>query len=103
MFNTFCQAERAGLVAPGESRQLLRLLEQEVRLGYWPQLEFEWTEAARTACELAAEHSLTMPVRSLDLFHVPIAIEVAVDQFLSFDNEQNVLAEAAGLALVRLG
>jgi predicted nucleic acid-binding protein len=91
------------MIEVGESRQLIRLLEQEVRLGYWPHLEFDWTEAARTACELAAEHSLNMPVRSMDLFHVAIAIEVAADRFLSFDTEQNALAEAAGLALVRLG
>ncbi len=33
--NTFRQAERARLVSQGESRQLIRLLEQEVPLGYW--------------------------------------------------------------------
>ena len=38
----------------------------------------------------------------MDLFHVAIAIEVAVDRFLSFDDEQNALAEAVGLKLVRL-
>jgi len=96
VFNTFRQAERAGLVAPGESRRLLRVLEQEVRLGYWLHLEFNWTEAVRTAGELAAEHSLKMLVRGMDLFHVAIAIETAADAFLSFDDEQIALAEAAG-------
>ena len=86
----------------GESRQLIRLLEQEVRLGYWPHVEFDWTGAVRTASELAAEHSLQMVVRGMDLFHVSIAIEVAADAFLSFDDEQNALAEAAGLPLVRM-
>ena len=47
-------------IAPGESRQIIRLLEQEVRLGYWPHLEFDWTNAARTTSELAAEHSLSL-------------------------------------------
>ena len=99
VFNTFRQAERAGLIAGGESRQLIRLLEQEVRLGYWPHVEFDWTGAVRTASELAAEHSLQMVVRGMDLFHVSIAIEVAADAFLSFDDEQNALAKAAGLPL----
>ncbi len=103
VLNTFRQAERAGLVAPGDSRSLLRLLEQEVRLGYWPHLEFDWTDAVRTACELAAEHSLKMVMREMDLFHVAIAIETADDASLSFDDEQIALAEAAGLALIRLG
>lgn len=40
VFNTFRQTERAGLIQPGESRQLIRLLEQEIRLGYWPHAEF---------------------------------------------------------------
>ena len=33
VFNSFRKTERAGLIAQGESRQLIRLLEQEVRLG----------------------------------------------------------------------
>jgi predicted nucleic acid-binding protein len=102
VFNSFRQAERAGLIGRGESRQLIRLLEQEVRLGYWPHQEFDWTEAVRTAGELAAEHSLNMVVRGMDLFHVAIAIESAADTFLSFDDEQMALAEAAGLRLIRL-
>lgn len=92
----------AAPVAPHWPQQVIRLLEQEVRLGYWPHWEFDWTEAARTAGELAAEHSLKMVVRGMDLFHVAIAIETAADAFLSFDDEQIALAEAAGLALIRL-
>ncbi len=102
VFNSFRQAERGGLIAKGESRQLIRFLEQEIRLGYWMHIEFDWIDTVRTACELAAEHSLTMVVRGMDLFHVAIAIEVAADRFLSFDDEQNALAEAVGLKLVRL-
>jgi len=102
VFNCFRQAERAGLVKPGESRQLIRLLEQEVRLGYWPHVEFDWTDAARTACELGAEHSLRMVVRSMDLFHVAIAVEVAADLFLSFDLDQIALARSAGLTVADL-
>jgi len=103
VFNGFRQAERAGLLQRGESRRMIRLLEQEVRLGYWAHVEFDWTDAVRTACELGAEHALKLVVRAMDLFHVAVAIEVAADAFLSFDVDQNVLAEAAGLPLVLLG
>lgn len=103
VFNSFRQVERAGLIDTGESRQLIRLLEQEVRLGYWPHVEFAWIDAVRTACEIAAEHSLKLPIRSMDLFHVAIAIETGADRFLSFDGAQNTLAEAAGLTLLRMG
>lgn len=102
VFNSFCQAERAGLLGKGESRRVIRLLEQEIRIGYWPHVEFDWTDAVRTAGELRAEHSLKLSIRSMDLFHVAIAIEVGADALLSFDIEQIQLAEAAGLAVVNL-
>jgi len=103
VFNSFRQAERAGLVGHGEARQLIRSLEQEVRLGYWLHVEFDWTDAVRTACELSAEHSLGKIVRSMDLFHVAIAIETAADALLSFDRDQQNLAAAAGIPLLKLG
>jgi predicted nucleic acid-binding protein len=102
VFNGFCQAERAGLLRKGESRQIIRLLEQEIRIGYWPHVEFDWTDAVRTAGELRAEHSLKMHQRAMDLFHVAIAIEVGADALLSFDMDQIALAEASGLAVLRL-
>lgn len=102
VFNGFCQAERAGLLAKGESRRVIRLLEQEIRIGYWPHIEFDWTDAVRTAGEIRAEHSLRLVVRSTDLFHVAIAIEVGADALLSFDQDQVALAEAAGLASLNL-
>jgi len=102
VLNGFCQAERAGLLAKGESLRVIRLLEQEVRIGYWPHVEFDWTDAVRTAGELRAEHSLNLVVRSMDLFHVAIAIEVGAEALLSFDAEQIALAEAAGLAVLKL-
>jgi predicted nucleic acid-binding protein len=102
VFNTLRQAERVQLIGVGESKQIIRLLEQEIRLGYWTHWEFDWTAAVRTACELAAEYSLHMAVRAMDLFHVAIALEAAADRFLSFDLEQAAFAEASGLPLLTL-
>ena len=48
VFNSFRQAEFAGLIARGEARAMIRLLEQEIRLGYWPHVEFDWTETGGT-------------------------------------------------------
>jgi predicted nucleic acid-binding protein len=70
--------------------------------GYWPQVEFDWTDAVRTAGELRAEHSLKMVVRAMDLFHVAVAIEVGAEALLSFDDDQIELAEAAGLKILKL-
>jgi len=43
-----------------------------------------------------------MVVRAMDLFHVAIAIEVAAEALLSFDDDQIALAEVAGLAVLKL-
>jgi predicted nucleic acid-binding protein len=102
VLNGFCQVERAGLLDKGESRQIIRLLEQEVRIGYWPHVEFDWTDAVRTAGEIRAEHSLKMVVRSMDLFHIAIAIEVGAEAILSFDTDQIALANAVGLPVFKL-
>ena len=102
VFNGFCQAERAGLLHKGESRQIIRLLEQEVRIGYWPHAEFDWTDAVRTAGELRAEHSLKMVVRAMDLFHIAVAIEVGAEALVSFDSDQIALAQVAGMMVLNL-
>jgi predicted nucleic acid-binding protein len=102
VFNGFCQAERAGLLRKGESRQIIRLLEQEIRIGYWSYVEFDWTDAVRTAGELRAEHSLKRVVRAMDLFHIAVTIEVGAEALLSFDTDQMTLAEAAGVMVYKL-
>jgi predicted nucleic acid-binding protein len=102
VFNSLRQLERAGIIIPGKARELIRLLEQEVRLGYWPHTEFDWRDAVRTACELSAEHGLSVPIRGMDLFHIAIAIEVGADAILTFDQEQQALAEVAGVRVLRL-
>ena len=99
VFNILRQAEHARVIVRGEALSMIRLLEQEIRIGYWPHVEFDWSDAVRTACELSAEHALRRRVRGMDLFHVAVAIEVAADSFASFDADQNALAEAAGLQL----
>ena len=102
VLNSLRQLERGGVIIEGKSRTLIRMLEQEVRLGYWPHAEFDWRDAVRTACELSAEHGLSVPIRGMDLFHVAIAIETGADAILTFDGEQKALAEAAGVRVLSL-
>ena len=102
VFNSLRQLERGGAIEADEARQQIRLLEQEVRLGYWPHVEFDWRDAIRTACELSAEFGLTVPIRGMDLFHVAIAVDIGADALLSFDREQQDFAEAAGLRALPL-
>ncbi|MBK8094701.1 MAG: type II toxin-antitoxin system VapC family toxin [Verrucomicrobiaceae bacterium] len=102
VFNSFRQAERHGLIQSGESRQMIRLLEHEIKLGYWTHREFHWTNAIREACQISERHSSNMTVRGMDLFHIAVACELNADVFLSFDEDQLQLAKAAGLSIQRL-
>ena len=99
VFNSFRQLERAGSLPKQPAVAFIRALENEVLLGYWPHVEFAWTDAARTANELSAVHSRDRVIRAMDLFHVAIACEVGAEQFLTFDEDQAGLAKAAGLAV----
>jgi predicted nucleic acid-binding protein len=102
IFNTLVQQERGGFLAPGEARRGCRLLEMEVRLGYWPHREFSWTNAIRKAVTLANKFGPRMAIRSMDLFHVAIALVLKAETFLTFDDEQRMLAKAGGLKVIAL-
>jgi len=97
VFNAIRQVEKLGFLRAVTAGVVIRNLEREVRLGYWPHVEFDWADAVRTANDLSADHSRNLLIRGMDLFHVAIALEVGAEKFLSFDGEQAALAEAAGL------
>ncbi|MFZ4780369.1 MAG: hypothetical protein ACOYM3_33875, partial [Terrimicrobiaceae bacterium] len=67
VFNSFRQLDRAGSLPQSPAIAFIRALENEVRLGYWPHAEFEWTDAVRTANELSAVHSRDHAIRAMDL------------------------------------
>lgn len=77
--------------------QIIRSLENDVRIGYWPHVEFSWTGAVRRANEISIQFSPTLSVRGMDLFHVAIALELEADLLLTFDTDQAALAQAVGI------
>jgi len=54
VFNSIRQSEKHGLLRSGSANAQIHLIEREVRLGYWPHVEFNWTEASRAANESSA-------------------------------------------------
>ena len=56
-----------------------------------------WTDTFREAERLAAVHTETSGVRSIDLLHVGLAVALKATEFLTFDTRQAALAKAAGL------
>ncbi|HAB17161.1 MAG TPA: type II toxin-antitoxin system VapC family toxin [Verrucomicrobiota bacterium] len=86
-------------LSAGDARQLIRRLENDVRLGYFLHLEPDWRDVYRTAYELSVSHGFELTFRSGDLLHVAYAVESAADLLVTFDGRQAALAQAAGLVV----
>jgi hypothetical protein len=81
-----------------EQRKLaLREVESDLADQVLVHTPIPWTDAFREAEDLAANHTETLGVRSIDLLHVGIALALRATEFLTFDARQAVLAKAAGL------
>ncbi len=97
IFNSLHQFERRGDLGTNRARDFIRQLENEVRLGYWPHVEFSWTNAVRRANEISTTHGPNLRICGMDLFHLAIAREIEADLLLTFDADQATLAEAIGI------
>ena len=72
-------------------------LETDLEDGVLSHASIPWTEAFKEAERLGALHVETSGIRSVDLLHVGIALSLGSTHFLTFDERQNAVAEAAGL------
>jgi predicted nucleic acid-binding protein len=83
-----------------DARRIIHRLETDVRVGYFLHMEADWRDVLRSAYEISAEHAFSFACRSADLLHVAYAKELAADSFVTFDEDQLELAQAAGLHAV---
>jgi predicted nucleic acid-binding protein len=83
-----------------EAKALIYRIEADVRLGYFFHMEADWRDVLRTASEISAENAFARSCPGTDLLHVAYAKEFAADLFVTFDDEQLLLAQAAGLKAV---
>ena len=60
-------------------------------------MEADWRDVLRTANEISLVQACTIPCFAADLLHVAYAVELAAELFVTFDETQAGLAEAAGL------
>jgi predicted nucleic acid-binding protein len=80
-----------------ECRLAFRHIEEDLRDGLLIHAPVNWTDAFRRADDLSEKHAAREGQRTIDLLHVAIALECGAKTFLSFDNRQRKLAQAAGL------
>jgi predicted nucleic acid-binding protein len=82
--------------AKTQLKQVETDLQDETLLVHAP---VDWVSVLRAAEKLGALHSEQIGCRSGDLFHIAAAVEWAADLFLTFDERQQKMAKAAGLAV----
>jgi predicted nucleic acid-binding protein len=80
-----------------ECRHAFRLIENRLHEQLFIHAAVEWTNVFRRADELSEENASHAGQRTIDLFHVAIALDFRAKIFLSFDQRQTRLAKAAGL------
>jgi predicted nucleic acid-binding protein len=85
------------LIKQADARQILRDIEEDLDDGTLLHEPLDWTESLRQAEAVAERLAWTKPCRSLDLWHVAIALEIQAGIFVTFDKDQLALAQAAGL------
>jgi predicted nucleic acid-binding protein len=101
--NTLRQFARGDqpVLPEADARRIIHRLEADVRVGYYQHIEADWREVLRTAWQISAAHGFSRTCRSADLLHVAYADVLQADLFVSFDEDQLELAQAAGLQALR--
>ncbi len=92
--------DRKRSLSQAEAKALIYRIETDVRLGYLLHIEADWRDVLRTASEISAENAFARSCPATDLLHVAYAKEFAADLFVSFDDEQVLLAQSAGLMAI---
>ena len=94
---TLRQCAYGGLITQADARQILRHVEEDLDDGTLVHEPLDWTESLQRTESVADRLAWTKPCRSLDLWHVAVALEIQVAVFVTFDKDQCALAQAAGL------
>jgi predicted nucleic acid-binding protein len=85
-------------ISAAEADRAYDNFESDRRAGLW--LEVVVPEAAfDLAVELARRHTAPLGCRTLDTLHVACALELGAKEFWTFDQRQQKLAKAVGLAI----
>ncbi len=84
-------------IAAGQRKEAFAAIESDLADGTLVHAAIPWTDTFREAENLAALHTETLGVRSIDLLHVGLALALKATEFLTFDTRQTGLAQAAGL------
>ncbi len=83
-----------------EGATMLRDLASDLSKGVLETVSVDWPEVHRIAEMLGAKHTAERGHRFADILHVATALHLGTETFLSFDENQRLLAEAEGMTLI---
>lgn len=83
-----------------EGATMLRNLTDDLNSGVLETVSVDWPEVHRIAEMLGAKHTAERGHRFADILHVATALHLGTEVFLSFDDNQRLLAEAEEMALI---
>jgi hypothetical protein len=84
-------------ITPAQRNLALQEIESDLADNILAPVPIPWTDTFRHSEELAATHTETLGVRSIDLLLVGLALALKATEFLTYDTRQSALAKAAGL------
>ena len=80
-----------------EGDAMLRALQSDLANGVLAMVAPDWADVHRIAEELSSKHTESGGHRLADILHVATALHLGTEQFLTFDANQKLLAEAEGM------
>ena len=91
------QHNRARGFSKREGEEMLRDLQSDLHAGVLRVTPADWSEVLHTAEYLSARYTEAHGHRFADILHVATALHIGADTFLTFDANQQRLAEAEGM------
>ncbi len=76
---------------------LLKTLQADLAAGVLVVAAVDWADVHHVAERLSSQSTLASGHRALDILHVATALHLGVDEFLTFDQNQQALAITEGL------
>lgn len=81
-----------------EAEKMMSDLNEDLRDGFVINMEVDFIDILVTGERISKSRTFAGGHRSFDILHVATALELGAEEFLSFDENQIVLATAEGLA-----
>lgn len=93
-------SDRTQGFSKSEADKILRDFDADISSGVVQVVPAEWGDVHSLAERISGRHTMTRGHRTLDVIHVATAIHAKLGVFLTFDENQAILATAEGLEVM---